>query len=148
MVNGKIMLEGKGTKAGVPLLLRQHRLRTSHPASAQSGVTQSGNSKTNREDSWNSKTESTCDSICKVQLSSASPSLTQFNWGAFLQQNYSAKKSPTQIQEEGLRVSAPLEGHIYLLMTVQEGLLFMDKLFIAHLGSIHIFNSVAASLAF
>lgn len=50
--------------------------------------------------------------------------------------------------EEGLRVSALSEGHIYLLMTVQEGLLFMDKLFIAHLGSIHFFNSVAASLAF
>lgn len=49
---GRIMLEGKRTKAGVPLLLRQHRLGTSHQAPAQSGVTQSENSKTNSKDLW------------------------------------------------------------------------------------------------
>lgn len=107
MVNGKSSAGRQGNQGWcpsapeAPLLRRQHRPGTSHQAPAQSGVTQSGNSKTNRKDSWNSKTKGTRDSICKVQLSSASPSLTQFNWGPFLQRNYSAEKAQPKCERKG-----------------------------------------------
>lgn len=107
MVNGKNDAGRQGNHGWCPsapedpLLLRQHRMGTSHPAPARRGVTQSGNSKTNRKDSWNSKRKGTYDPICKVQLSSASPSLTQFNWGPFLQRNYSAEKAQPKRERKG-----------------------------------------------
>lgn len=150
MVNGKNNAGRQGNQGWcpsgpeAPLMLRQHRL--GHP-------TRNQHKEVSHKVGTAKQTENihvTAKQKALVILSArySSQQHLPVELGAIFTAKLLSRKSPTQMWEEGLRVSVLLEGHIYLLMTVQEGLLFMDKLFIAHLGSIHIFNSAAASLAF